>query len=1075
VNKPIPNITQMFVSKKSLFLIFLIFSFFNFSKAQLPPNFQIQYQGNWNTPMGAIFDHSGKMYVWEREGRFYSYNNGIKTEILNISEEVATYGDFGLLSAALDPDFDSNGFIYLYYVVDRHHLLNFGSPSYNPLFSEQGATISRLTRYKLNAANNFNSLMPNSRTILVGETKSTGFPQTGIWHAGGDIKFSLDGTLLVSCGDGAGGADYELQAYQDGITTLEEFNAQRLWRCQLQNSLAGKIIRIDPQTGDGIPSNPFFENLNPRSAQSRVWAMGLRNPFRFTIKPNTGSHNSLDGNPGIIYVGDVGQDSKEEINVVTTGGQNFGWPYLEGFDYIYQINPQYQPTITTKPKIEWGRNGEAARVEINGNIHNVGSSYFPFNSFQGRCALGGVFYEGNSYPIDYHNSYIFADFDLQWVKILNFNENNDPFSISDFSPSMPAVINFSYNPQDENLYATSASGSIMKIVYAPSGNLSPIANFTFNKNFGNSPLNINFDASDSSDPENQTLSYTWNFGDNSTGNGKTISHTFLASSSNPQAFEVTLVVTDTQGASHSITKKISVNNTPPSIIHSNLDSLFKFPTTGNLNMPLTAEVSDFEEPNTALSYKWEVYLYHNNHRHLEYTSNNLVTNYTLGTVPCDNNLYFYRFILIVTDSYGLETIYQKDLFPNCNPEDATPPTTPLLKVDNYNSNTFLLSWSNLSDNDGIKNIEIFLNGQSFKFIEGSNTSYNFQFDNTVTNQNFNAHIIARDFGGNFIKSSVIHFTPSIPCFGNSSGNYLSDIQETSSSNGYGPIEKDKSNGEEGSNDGGSITLNGFVFNKGIGSHAPSEITYNINNMGYQAFSAVIGLDDYVDNIGCGSVVFKVFKDNILAYQSPTMINSSPSIPINIPINNTNTLKLVVESAGDGICGDHGDWADAKFLSFCNSMDLLAPSHPSNLTYNYSSSGVIINWNGSTDNLDENIAYQIYLDETLIETTENLNSSVIPLINGINNFTIQAKDNNGNTSVSLSLKVVKCPQALSLANNQVLNNSFTEFKAQDSIEANNSIIGNSNIIYDAQKYILLGPGFSISQGSVFTTKLIGCGN
>jgi hypothetical protein len=246
-------------------------------------------------------------------------------------------------------------------------------------------------------------------------------------------------------------------------------------------------------------------------------------------------------------------------------------------------------------------------------------------------------------------------------------------------------------------------------------------------------------------------------------------------------------------------------------------------------------------------------------------------------------------------------------------------------------------------------------------------------------------------------------------------------------------------------------------------------------MGYQAFSAVIGLDDYVDNIGCGSVVFKVFKDNILAYQSPTMINSSPSIPINIPINNTNTLKLVVESAGDGLCGDHGDWADAKFLSFCNSMDLLAPSHPSNLTYNYSSSGVIINWNGSTDNLDENIAYQIYLDETLIETTENLNSSVIPLINGINNFTIQAKDNNGNTAVSLSLKVVKCPQALSLANNQVLNNSFTEFKAQDSIEANNSIIGNSNIIYDAQKYILLGPGFSISQGSVFTTKLIGCGN
>jgi PKD repeat protein len=615
----------------------------------------------------------------------------------------------------------------------------------------------------------------------------------------------------------------------------------------------------------------------------------------------------------------------------------------------------------------------------------------------------------------------------------------------------------------------------MKIVYAPSGNLSPIANFTFNKNFGNSPLNINFDASDSSDPENQTLSYTWNFGDNSTGNGKTISHTFLASSSNPQAFEVTLVVTDTQGASHSITKKISVNNTPPSIIHSNLDSLFKFPTTGNLNMPLTAEVSDFEEPNTALSYKWEVYLYHNNHRHLEYTSNNLVTNYTLGTVPCDNNLYFYRFILIVTDSYGLETIYQKDLFPNCNPEDATPPTTPLLKVDNYNSNTFLLSWSNLSDNDGIKNIEIFLNGQSFKFIEGSNTSYNFQFDNTVTNQNFNAHIIARDFGGNFIKSSTIFFSPIITCSGSSSEVDLSDIQETASSNGYGPIEKNRSNGGSNANDGGPITLNGVIYPKGIGTHALSEITYNIAGLGFQEFSSIIGLDDYVDNAGCGSIVFKVYKDNILSYQSPIMTANSSSLPINIPISNTQILKLEVEDAGDGICGDHGDWADAKLKIICNSTDLLAPSHPSNLSHSYSGNGIILNWSASIDNQDEVLDYEIFLDGVLIQTTENLNSNLITLTNDISTVTVQAMDKSGNRAVSNELLIIKCPENLVIPKARSIDNANTMIKALNTIEAFNSISGNSNIIYDAQKYILLGPGFSISQGSVFTTKLIGCGN
>jgi glucose/arabinose dehydrogenase len=199
----------------------------HFICGQYPSGFQEESFGSWTLPMNVVFDHTNRMYVSERDGRFYLYANNQKTVLIDIRQEVATYGDFGLLSAALDPDFQQNGYVYLYYVVDRHHLLYNGTNTYSSLTNEQGATICRLTRYTLNSANGFNSVVPNSRLILIGETKSTGFPLTGIYHSGGDLKFAVDGSLLVSCGDGANGADYESQALSDGIISPEGFGGVR--------------------------------------------------------------------------------------------------------------------------------------------------------------------------------------------------------------------------------------------------------------------------------------------------------------------------------------------------------------------------------------------------------------------------------------------------------------------------------------------------------------------------------------------------------------------------------------------------------------------------------------------------------------------------------------------------------------------------------------------------------------------------------------------------------------------------------------------------------------------------------
>lgn len=222
------------------------------------------------------------------------------------------------------------------------------------------ASIGRITRYTADETTDFTSVIPESRLVLLGKTFEDGFPILFNSHGLGVLAFGADGTLLAACGDGGSsisidtgsdGNTFYQQALEDGIIRPEENIGA--YRSQMLSSLTGKLLRIDPETGDGLPSNPFFDAENPRTASSRVWALGLRNPFRFIVKPNSGSHFPEDGNPGIIYLGDVGYDSWEELDVIDKGGLNLGWPLYEGFaeskEYVHKIianpdasNPLFQ-------------------------------------------------------------------------------------------------------------------------------------------------------------------------------------------------------------------------------------------------------------------------------------------------------------------------------------------------------------------------------------------------------------------------------------------------------------------------------------------------------------------------------------------------------------------------------------------------------------------------------------------------------------------------------------------------------------------------------------------------------------
>src|SRR6185503_13079264 len=126
------------------------------------------------------------------------------------------------------------------------------------------------------------------------------------------------------------------------------------FRSQLLNSHNGKILRIDPVTGNGLSSNPFYDASQPRSPKSRVWALGFRNPCRFTIRPGTGSTNPSAGDIGEIYLGDVGWRTYEELNIIKLPGTNCGWPIFEGVELEKSARAGEDPynTFTTANRDE---------------------------------------------------------------------------------------------------------------------------------------------------------------------------------------------------------------------------------------------------------------------------------------------------------------------------------------------------------------------------------------------------------------------------------------------------------------------------------------------------------------------------------------------------------------------------------------------------------------------------------------------------------------------------------------------------------------------------------------------------
>jgi len=469
--------------------------------------------------------------------------------MLDISAQVLDNDDRGLLGIAVDPDYVNNHFVYLMHTVD---------PDSNGVDDNDDA-FGRLARYQVSATDS-ETVVPGSRTILLGVTWRQGPPSGSLSHTIGSLRWGADGSLLVSAGEGAQFDYMDSGGHDPGMFGPQKTNPVDdigAFRAQDVGSLGGKILRIDPATGQGYPTNPFY-NGDPTSVRSRVWAYGLRNPFRFTRWPDTGDPDPATGRPGTLVIGDVGWSSWEEIDVAPDSARNFGWPCREGFyepdDYgtahparlgCDSVGTFSDPVQPTHPILSWSH-------------YDAALSFPP--TVLGQCVSAVGFYTGSAYPPQYRHQLFIGDYGSDWIKVLRLDGAGRPLELLDFADATDFPVDFATEPGTGNLvYVAIAAPDVRRIRYTGgSGNGAPTAIADATPASGATPLGIQFSAAASVDPDGDPLTYAWTFGDGGNANVRDPQHSYLTAG----PFDAILTVDDGHGNFGSDTVHVTAVSPP---------------------------------------------------------------------------------------------------------------------------------------------------------------------------------------------------------------------------------------------------------------------------------------------------------------------------------------------------------------------------------------------------------------------------------------------------------------------------------------------------------------------------------
>jgi len=341
-------------------------------------------------------------------------------------------------------------------------------------------------------------------------------PTAAPTHAMTGVVADTDNTLWVSIGD----LQRASKVYPGALRAMN------------LDQPAGKLLHITA-SGAGVPSNPHYNASQPRSWRSRVYARGFRSPFRFSLDPRTGAP----------IVGDVGWRTKEEVNLVMPG-QNYKWPCWEGRIKTPGYTDLAQCGNVTNTPPMWSYN------------HGSGSK-------QGNSVTGGVVYTGKSYPKAYRGAYFFGDYTGSKIWTMRFDANGKlvtPPQDPPFGVGIGGPVKFATAANGDIVYADIFSGSLRRLSYSP-GNTQPVAKVVTTTD--PSTRTVTFDGGESVDFDGDSLTYDWDFGDGDSDDGKVVSHRYPSSG---RTFEATLTVTDTLGASDSVSVTVAPSNRTPALM-----------------------------------------------------------------------------------------------------------------------------------------------------------------------------------------------------------------------------------------------------------------------------------------------------------------------------------------------------------------------------------------------------------------------------------------------------------------------------------------------------------------------------
>src|SRR4030067_3074226 len=458
---------RFFLASSIVLFIFLSSLSFTFA-GTLPAGFtESNVVTGLTSPIGMAFLPDGRILVIAQavRGRLV-VNNVLRTApMLEITADVLDGGEQGLLGLAIDPDYPTRPYVYLYYNNTTPNL------QYVVRYTVTG-TLNNSSSTDLN-------LDPATRVYLIND-----IPNNAGNHNGGTLRFGIDKTLYISMGDDASSCDAQNRTLLKGAI----FRIKVDDTIVINSNIADKASLVPTD-------NPWASaaNVNERL----VFAYGLRNPFRFNVHPDTGA----------LFIGDVGSGTREEVDI-STGGENFGWPYWEG--------------NATGPNTSCG--GVSGTMPI-----------YDYTRGASASVIGGVVYKGVNYPNDaslppeFNGNFFFNDYYTGSLRVLRWNGSNwnlvAGVDAANFGTGYNYVSDWTVGPDGAIYYVHQGGSRIVKISYKditpptvsstnPSGGATGIAvnsviSATFSEAMNSSTINTStFTLSGNSNPVSGTVGYS---------------------------------------------------------------------------------------------------------------------------------------------------------------------------------------------------------------------------------------------------------------------------------------------------------------------------------------------------------------------------------------------------------------------------------------------------------------------------------------------------------------------------------------------------------------------------------------